>query len=103
MIEMLVNDELLKELKVILLPTCESCLKGKMTKRSFPLKGHQTNDLLEPVHSDVCGPFNVQTRGGHEYFVTFIDDCSRYGYTYLMHRKSETFEKFKEFQVETEK
>ena len=74
-----------------------------MTKRSFPSKGHRANDLLELIHSDVCGPFNVQARGGYEYFVTFIDDCSRYGYAYLMHRKSETFEKFKEFRVETEK
>ena len=52
---------------------------------------------------DVCRPFNVQAREGHEYFVTFIDDCSIYGYAYLMHRKSETFEKFKVFWAETEK
>ena len=95
--------DLLKELRVTPLPTCESCLEGKMTKRSFPSKEHRANDLLELIHSDVCGPFNVQARGGYEYFVTFIDDCSRYGYAYLMHRKSETFAKFKEFRVETEK
>ena len=35
-IERLVNDGPLKELKVTLLPTCESCLEGKMTKKSFP-------------------------------------------------------------------
>ena len=68
-----------------------------MTKISFPLKGYRANNLLELVHSDVCGSFNVHVWGGYEYFVTFIDDCSRYGYAYLMHRKSETFEKFKEF------
>ena len=73
-----------------------------MTKRSFPSKGHQGNDLLELIHLDVCSPFNVQARGGHKHFVTFIDDCSRYGYTYLMYCKSETFEKFKKFWVETE-
>ena len=58
---------------------------------------------LQLVHSDVCGPLNVQARGGYEYFVTFIDDYSRYGYVYLMQRKSETFEKFKEFTAEAEK
>ena len=52
---------------------------------------------------DVCSPLNVQARGGCEYFVTFIDDYSRNGYLYLMQRKSETFGKFKEFQVEAEK
>ena len=72
-IERLVNDGLLKELRVTPLPICESCLEGKMTKRSFLSKGHRANDLLELIHSDVCGPFNVQARGGYEYFVTFID------------------------------
>ena len=57
MIEMLVNDGPLKELKVTPLSTCKSCLEGKMTKRSFPSKGHRANDLLELIHSDICGPF----------------------------------------------
>ena len=39
-------------------------------------------------------------RGGFQYFITFTDDLSRYGYVYLMKHKSETFEKFKEFQSE---
>jgi transposase InsO family protein len=32
----------------------------------------------------------------------FTDDLSRYGYVYLMKHKSETFEKFEEFQSEVE-
>ena len=54
------------------------------------------------MHSDVCGPMSVDARGGYRYFLTFIDDLSRYGYIYLMKHKSETFEKFKEFQSEVE-
>ena len=50
----------------------------------------------------LCGPISTIARGGYEYFITFIDDYSRYGYIYLMHHKSETFEKFKEFKVEVE-
>ena len=45
---------------------------------------------------------STSARGGYEYFVTFIDDYSRYGYIYLMHHKSETFEKFKEFKAKVE-
>jgi len=45
---------------------------------------------------------SVDAREGYGYFVTFIDDLSRYGYVYLMKYKSETFEKFKEFQNEVE-
>ena len=66
-----------------------------MTKRPFSTKGTRAKELLQVVHSDVCGPLNVQKRGEYEYFVSFIDDYSRYDYIYLMRRKSEAFEKFK--------
>ena len=59
--------------------------------------------MLELVHSDVYGPMNVQAMGGYEYFITLTDDYSRYGQIYLMRRKSETFEKSKEFKAEAEK
>ena len=45
---------------------------------------------------------NVEARGGYRYFLTFTDDLSRYGYIYLMKHRSQTFEKFKEFQSEVE-
>ena len=59
-----------------------------------------SNDLLEIIHTDVCDPMSVEARGGYRYFLTFIDDLSRYGYIYLMKHKSEAFEKFNEFQSE---
>src|SRR6266516_2790522 len=45
---------------------------------------------------------SVEARGGYHYFLTFTDDFRRYGYIYLMKHKSETFEKFNEFQSEVE-
>ena len=73
-----------------------------MTKRPFIRKGIRATQPLELIHSDVCGPMSVRARGGYEYYVTFIDDYSRYAYVYLMQRKSETFERFKEFRAEVE-
>ena len=96
-INRLVKDDPLRELNVNTLPVCESYLEGKMTKRPFSSKGERSKEPLKIVHSNVCGPLCVQARGGYEYFITFIDDYSRYGYVYLMHKKSETFGKFKEF------
>jgi transposase InsO family protein len=75
---------------------------GKMTKTPFSGIMERAADLLGIIHTDVCGPMNVSTRNGYRYFVTFTDDLSRYGYIYLMKHKSETFEKFKEFQSEVE-
>lgn len=83
--------------------TCESCLLGKMTKSPFKSKGERSKELLELIHSDVCGPFNEMARGGFQYFITFTDDHSRYEYMYLMKYKFESFEKFKEFKNEVEK
>ena len=85
------------------LPTCESCLFGKMTKSPFTEKGERANELLGLVHSDVCGPMSSSTRSGYFYFITFTNDLSRYGYVYLMKHKSESFEIFKLFQNEVEK
>ena len=49
----------------------------------------RATDLLEIIHTDVCGPMNIEARGGYRYFLTFTDDLSRYGYIYLMkHLKS---------------
>jgi hypothetical protein len=53
--------------------------------------------LLGLVHTGVCGPMSSVVRGGFHYFITFIDDFSRYGYIYLMRHKYESVEKFKEF------
>ena len=84
MIERLTKDEgPLRELKVGSLPVFESCLEGKLIKRSFSTKRERAKEPLGLIHSNVCGPLNVQERGGYEYFVTFIDDYSRYGYAYL--------------------
>ena len=40
---------------------------------------------------------------GYSYFISFVDDLSKYSYVYLMKHKSESFEKFKEFKSEVEK
>ena len=62
----------------------------------------QATDLLEIIHTDVCGPMNIEARSGYHYFLTFTNDLSRYGDIYLMKHKSETFEQFNEFQSEVE-
>ena len=75
---------------------------GKMTESLVFSKMEQATDLLEIIHTDVCGPMSVEARGEYRYFLTFTDDLSRYVCIYLVKHKSETFEKFKEFQSEVE-
>ncbi|KAL0386254.1 UNVERIFIED_CONTAM: hypothetical protein Sradi_3019700 [Sesamum radiatum] len=84
------------------LPTCESILKGKMTKKPFVGQIAIAKDLLDLVHTDVCGLLSIPARGGFSYFITFTDDHSWYGYVYLMRYKSEAFGRFKEYRLEVE-
>ena len=74
-----------------------------MAKLSFVGHAERAIELLVLVHTDVCGPFDVQNRDGYSYFITFTNDLSRYRYVYLMKHKSETFEKFKKFRSKVEK
>jgi hypothetical protein len=96
------NDGLLTLFDFEFYEICEACLLGKMTKMHFSGFPERASDLLELIHTDVCGPMSTTSRAGYQYFITFIDDLSRYGYVYLMKHKSETFEKFKEFQSEVD-
>ena len=77
------RDGLLPDLGKVEYPTCEPYLSGKMVKKPFP-KGTRNSEILTIIHSDICGPLNVQNRMGDDYFITFIDDYSRYGYVYLI-------------------
>ena len=73
-----------------------------MTKSPFTEKGERASDVLRLIHTDVCDPINISIRDGYIYFIIFTDNFSRYEFVYLMHRKSEIFEKFKEFKHEIE-
>jgi hypothetical protein len=50
---------------------------------------------LELVHTDLHGPLTVTTHSGYKYWITFIDDATRFRAVYLLKAKSEAFEVFK--------
>ena len=63
-------DGLLESLDYESFDTSESCLMGKMTKTMFFGKMERANNLLEIIHTDVCGPMSVEAHGGYHYFPT---------------------------------
>ena len=42
----------------------------------------------------------AKSLGGKEYFITFIDDKTKYCWVYVIKNKSDVFEKFKEWKTE---
>ena len=51
---------------------------------------------------DICGSFPTPAWNGQQYFVSFIDDHSRYAYLFLIHEKSQVLDVFKSFKIEVE-
>ena len=58
------SDGLLESLDYESLGTCEPCLMGKMTKNPFFRTMERANDLLEIIHTDVCGPMSFDASVG---------------------------------------
>lgn len=56
----------------------DTCLAGKFTSLPFPTRGERTPGILDIVHTDLCGPMRTTSLGGARYFITFIDDYSKW-------------------------
>lgn len=82
---------------------CGSCILAKFSKLPFELDPKRCANPLDLIHTDVSGRITVENDFGYQYYVTFIDDYSRNGFTYLMKYKSETYAKFLEFKAWIEK
>ena len=79
---------------------CETCVEEKLTRLSFQSVEKHT-EPLDLIHSDICDLIFVQTRGGNKYFITFVDDSTKY-YVYLLKSKDDAIEKFVLYKNEVE-
>ncbi|KAL1224587.1 Retrovirus-related Pol polyprotein from transposon TNT 1-94 [Cardamine amara subsp. amara] len=100
-IKHLISDQVLDTLDFSDIGQCVNCIKGKQTNQ----RGRDiylSSEVLELIHTYVCGSFPTASWNGHRYFVSFIDDFSRYGHLYLLHEKLEVLDVFKVFKTEVE-
>lgn len=98
----LIKQNILPNLALKDFEICINSFKGKTTN-TRKIGATRSNDLLEIIHTYVCGPFPTRIVCGNSYFVTFIDDLSRYTYLYLISEKSQVLNCFKIFKLEVEK
>ena len=99
-IKRLVNEEVLSSLDFTDFETCLDCIKGKQTNK-FKKGAIRSKHLLEVIHKDICCP--DMDGSDLRYFITFIDNYSRYMYLYMLCSKDEALEAFKVFKAEVEK
>ena len=77
---------------------CEACILGKHCRTVFPTSKTTYEHCFDLVHSDVwTAP--CMSRDSHKYFVTFIDEKSKYTWLTLLPSKDKVLEAFMNFQA----
>jgi hypothetical protein len=76
-------------------------------KSKQPHKPHKTAEArnlapLDLIHFNLCGMNGILTKGGKQYFITFIDDSTRFCYVCLLKSKDEALHYFKTYKAEAE-
>lgn len=82
--------------------SCKTCCEGKQCRLPFKHVGTRSSDLLDRVHTDLCGPMEAVSLGGSVYFQLFVDDFSRMTFIYFLKHKNEALKCFKEFKAMAE-
>ena len=67
---------------------CVECIKGKKTKNKR-LGDNKALEVLKLIPIDIRGPFPKVSWNNQQYFISFIDDYSRYG---CLHRIKEKYQ-----------
>ncbi|CAL9016092.1 unnamed protein product, partial [Prunus brigantina] len=77
--------------------TCDTCILAKSHRVPYPLSTNKCTTPFTLIHSDVWGPSPITAPFGVRWFVTFIDDCTRMTWLYLLKNKNEVFSRFQSF------
>jgi len=76
-----------RELKEVNCESCKTCKLPRKTHKSIDYE--QSNEILELLHIDVCGPMPVESIGGSRYILLIVDDYSGMYFTYFLKNKSD--------------
>nr|AAS07263.1 putative gag/pol polyprotein [Oryza sativa Japonica Group]ABF98438.1 retrotransposon protein, putative, Ty1-copia subclass [Oryza sativa Japonica Group] len=98
----LANMSLIPKFTLVKGSKCHTCVQSKQHRK--PHKASEARNLapLELVHSDLCEMNSVLTKGEKKYFMTLIDDCTRFCYVYLLKTKDEALHYFKIYKAEVD-
>jgi hypothetical protein len=94
------NLNLILKLYLIKGSKCQVWVQSKQPRK--PQRSAEARNLapLDLIHSDLCEMNGILTKGGKQYFITFIDDSTRFCYMYLLKSKDEALHYFKTYKAE---
>ena len=79
---------------------CQACVQAKQPRKPHKAIDERHTTLLELIHSDICEMNGVLTKGGKRYFMTLIDNATKYCYVFLLKTTDEALECFKMYKAE---
>jgi len=80
---------------------CETCAKYRIHVKPFKPPTHE-KEILSLIHSDIFETRNIKSVGGVRYFLTFIDDYSRYMEVVMLRNKFNALQVFKNYKRKVE-
>ena len=78
---------------------CEDCVSGKLTRAPHTKLAARAERPLFRIFTDVHGPLPVRSRHGHVYWVSFVDDHSRFPAVYFVSKKLDVFAAFRKYKA----
>ena len=71
------------------IPFCFSCQYGKLHQQTFSYVPHKTTHPFQIIHTDIWGPSPFMSIASYKYYVSLVDDYSRFVWIYSCKLKSE--------------
>ena len=78
---------------------CDSCVVAKIHELPYSISNTQYMKPLEMIFIDIWGPAHEYSIDGHQYYISFVDACSKFTWLYLMHAKSQALDIFLKFKL----
>lgn len=69
---------------------CNTCHLAKQRNLPFAHSTTKSVAIFDLIHADIWGPLSTPSISGHKYFLTLVDDYSRFTWTIFMRNKSKT-------------
>jgi hypothetical protein len=76
---------------------CKDYIMGKSYRTNYPISYNKCNAPFEIIHFELWGPAPVMTTAGFTWFVTFINDCTRVSWVYVLKYKRDVLPSFQKF------
>lgn len=76
---------------------CQICPLAKQRRLPFKSNNHLSENAFDLIHLDIWGPFHTASHSGHRYFLTLVDDRTRFTRIYLLKQKSKAESSIRNF------